>query len=339
MRWVYAAALAAVLIWGLEQVAVAPLENGDIYPPYSSLRSDPLGVKAFYESVAALPGIAVERLYKQRTPLEGANETMFILGVDAASFAAVNSEELEQYEKTVANGGRLVIAFLPARPRIGHGDERAIAERWHVQLKYQRGIEPDDSSMPRATSLYFEAGPEWQAMGEHDAIERNFGRGSIALVADSFPLSNEGLREARDAAFLSELAGAGAKLVFDENHFGVEETGSVATLLRKYRLEGAVAVLVLAAALFLWRSASSFLPPRSKRDAEAVAGRDAMDGMTALLVRGIPEKNLLNACFAEWSKSAPRESRAAAVEDQIRVARDPVEAYRAACRVLRKETK
>ena len=121
------------------------------------------------------------------------------------------------------------------------------------------------------------------------------------------------------------------KSYFDENHFGVIETGSVTTLMRKYHLEGAVAVLAVAAALFLWRSASSFLPPRETREVEAVAGRDSMDGMTALLYRGVPEKNLLNTCFAEWSKSAPREPRAAAVEDQIRVRQNVVEVYRAAC--------
>lgn len=336
MRWLYGVALLALLIWGLEQVVVSPLETGEVYPPYSSLRLDPLGAKALFESFAALPEISVERLYKNRTSLD-ARETMFVLGVDPVSFAGVTPEQLEQYEKMIAAGGRLVIAFLPVRPRIDHQEKPAIAERWNLQMKYQPGIIHNDSAIPRETALYFVAGPEWRQIGEHNAVERNFGRGSIALVADSFPLSNEGLREARDAAFLSELAGSGTTIVFDENHFGVTETGSVTTLMRKYHLESAMAVLALAASLFLWRSASSLLPPRPSRDAESVAGRDAVDGMTALLIRGIPEKNLLNTCFAEWSKSAAKEPRAAAMEDQIRGTRDPVEAYRAACRALAKK--
>ena len=56
--------------------------------------------------------------------------------------------------------------------------------------------------------------------------------------------------------------------------------------------------------------------------------------MTSLLHRGIPEKDLLNACFAEWSKSAPRQPRAVNLEEAIRAHRDPVEAYRAAARAL-----
>lgn len=338
MRWIYLIALLAVLVWGFEQVAVSPLETGDVYPPYSSLRSDPLGAKALYDSFAALPGIETDRLYKDRTEL-AAKETMFVLGVDPVSFADLTAQELEDYEKLVARGGRLVIAFLPVRRSAERGERRPIEERWHVAMKYAPGVQTEYSSLPRETALYFAASTEWRPVGKNDAIERAFGRGSIVLVADSFPLSNEGLRDARDAPFLADLAGPSTHLIFDENHFGVTETGSVTTLMRKYRLEDAVAVLLLAAGLFLWRSASSLLPPRSASRTEAVAGRDSLDGMTALLMRGVAEKDLLNACFAEWSRSAPREPRSAAVEDQIRGAPDPVEGYRAACRVLHKEPK
>ena len=47
--WVAAIVLGAGLVWGLEQVVLGPLETGDVYPPYSSLRTDPLGAKALYE--------------------------------------------------------------------------------------------------------------------------------------------------------------------------------------------------------------------------------------------------------------------------------------------------
>ena len=333
MRWVYGIALLAVLGWGLEQVTVSPLETGDVYPPYSSLRPDPLGGKALYESFAALPGVAVERLYKERSTLEE-RETMFVLGVDPVSFADLKAKELEEYEKLVARGGRLVIAFVPARAPASHGEQGAMAEQWRVRFRYRRGADENRPAIPRDTALYFEASEPWRPMGVHDAIERDFGRGSIALVADSFPLSNEGLREARDAGFLASLSGPATRVVFDENHFGVVETGSVTTLMRKYHLEGAIAVLALAAGLFLWRSTSSFLPPRKTREAEPVAGRDSIDGLAALLYRGVPEKNLLDTCFAEWSKSTPGERRTGAVEDEIRRKRAVVEGYRAACQAL-----
>jgi len=337
MRWVFIIAILAVLVYGLEQVAVAPLETGDVYPPYSSLRSDPLGAKALYESLAAQPDLAIERLYKDRTTLD--RDTMFVLGVDPVSWAGVKDKTLEEYEQLVQNGGRLVIAFLAVRPPRSRPEKRAIEDRWHLHFRYRPGVYEETDAIPTETALRIDAGPEWHTLAGHGAIVRMFGKGEVVIVPDSFPLSNQGLFEARDAQFIAALAGPARRIVFDENHFGVAETGSVTTLMRKYHLEPAVALLALAAALFLWRNSSSFLPPCEARASDAVTGRDSMEGMTALLHRGVGDKDLLDVCFAEWSKSAPRQARAAQMEEALRAHRDPVEAYRAAVRALTQEGK
>jgi hypothetical protein len=72
--------------------------------------------------------------------------------------------------------------------------------------------------------------------------------------------------------------------------------------MRKYNLEGALAVLALVAGLFLWRSASSLLPSRAPGAEQAVAGRNSLDGMVALLRRGIAEKDLIRVCYGEVQK-------------------------------------
>jgi hypothetical protein len=191
--------------------------------------------------------------------------------------------------------------------------------------------------MPRQSALYFVPASEWTALAQRDglatAVEHPLGKGSIVLVADSYPLSNEGLRESRDAAFIARLAGPARRIIFDENHFGVVETGSVTTLMRRYHLEGAVAMLALVAALFLWRSASSFLPPREAQASGVVTGRDSIEGLSSLLRRGIPEKDLFEACFAEWAKSRPGVPLPRSLAKD-----DPVKAYRAACRLLTEKT-
>jgi uncharacterized protein DUF4350 len=341
LLWALALALLAALVWGLEQVAVAPLETGEVYPPYSSLRSDPLGAKALYDSLAALPELTVERLYKQRTAV-GAGAVLFILGVDPVGWSSVTEKTLTDYENLLSGGGRLVIAFLPVRAPSKPGTGGVIQQRWNLRPAYRSDAAADEDrgAIPRRSSLFFEPGPEWRVLAQRDgdatAVERRLGGGAVVLAADSYPLSNEGLRDARDAAYIVTLAGEARRIVFDENHFGVVESGSVATLMRKYRLEGAVAMLVLVAALFLWRSASSFLPAREPAAAEAVAGRDSLEGLAALLRRGVPQKDLLDACFAEWTKSAPRDRNSQQVEAEIaRLGKhDPVEAYRAACRAL-----
>jgi hypothetical protein len=349
--WVFALALLAILAWGLDQVALAPIETGEVYPPYSSLRSDPLGAMALYESLAEQPGIAVDRLYQARGTL-GRGTAMFVLGVDPLGWSTVDDKTLADYEKLTQSGGRLVIAFLPLRASLDSAVQRPVETRWAIRLASGEPVEgaplaaAAPANFPRRSALYFDPGPEWTALAERDgritAVERTFGAGAIILVADSYALSNEGLREARDPEFISRLVGPAHRILFDENHFGVIETGSVTKLMRKYRLQGPVAVLAIAAGLFLWRSMSSFLPPREAHASSVVSGRDSLEGLSSLLRRGIPEKDLLDACFAEWSKSVPHETRsargarAARVEAEVaRLGKDhPVEAYRAACGAL-----
>jgi hypothetical protein len=338
--WLFllAVALLAVFVWGLGQVAVAPLQTGEVYPPYSSLRSDPLGAMALFESLAAMPDLSVERLYKPRAMTQGSHAAILVLGVNPVAWAELEAKTLEEYENVARDGERLVIAFLPVSAPGFVKDKHAVEGRWNIKLSYRkpaRGGAPR-GTIPRHSALYFDPGPEWRTLEASTAVERTFGAGSIVLLADSYPLSNEGLREERNAKLIAGIIGPARRILFDENHFGVVETGSVTKLMRKYRLEGAVAVVALVTALFLWRSVSSFLPPRQIRSAEAVAGRDSLEGLSNLLRRGVSEKMLLDTCYAEWARSAPRESRAALVEAEIARTgkRNPVEAYRAACRVI-----
>jgi len=333
-NWIAGVMLIGALAWGLEQVIVAPLETGDVYPPFSSLRSDPLGTRALYESLAEQPGIEVDRLYKQRTQLASPEEAMLVLGVDPVPWATQKVADYAEYEKVVKNGGRLVIGFLPVRARSMKPGEGALHGYWNLTLEFRKPEREDDSSnVPRESAMYFDAGPEWRR-GD-GFIERGSGEGTIVLVAQGFALSNEGLREARDAALIAGVVGSAHKIVFDENHFGVVETGSVAKLMRKYHLEGAVGVLAAVFGLFLWRSASSLLPPRCAAAADAVTGRDSLEGMTALLHRGVAERDLIDVCFAQWSRTERAKARIARVEDAIRgQGKDPAAAYREACAAL-----
>jgi hypothetical protein len=270
------------LAWGLTEVVVSPLETGAVYPEYSSLRSDPMGSLALYESFGKI--LKVERLFKSRRQVDaGAGTTFFVLGVDPVAWAKLKEETLEEYAELTSHGARLVIAFLPVSHPI---DQEA---GWHIHF----------------ANSGLRGGPEWKTLDRNaNALERKLGAGSVVLVGNSYPLSNEGLRDQHDAALLVKLAGPAKEIVFDENHFGVMETGSVTKLMRKYHLEGALAVLALVAALFLWRSASSLLPSRAPRSDQPVTGRDSLEGMTALLRRGIAEKDLLRVCYKEWEKTS-----------------------------------
>ncbi len=254
--WALTIAMLAGLIWGLEQIALTPLQTGDAYPPFSTLRADPQGAKALYESLAELPGITVERLYKQRQKLSSSRDAMFVLGVNPVAWSAIDVKTLHDYEKLVYDGGRLVIGFLPVRTPGELPEKRAVEELWGIKFQYCPVLNDYSSkATPRETALFFEPGPDWRVLiptvrslpvtawptqPAADAIEKSFGNGTVVLLAETYPLSNEGLRDERDAEMIAKLAGPAQRITFDENHFGVTETGSIAKLMRRYRLQGAV---------------------------------------------------------------------------------------------------
>ena len=95
----------------LYQVFLLRFEYGDVYPPYSSLRSDPLGTRVFYESLTTLPGLDVRRNHQDFRHLpDGAGRTLIFAGTtDSADPLKV----IESIEIFVHSGGRLCIAFAP----------------------------------------------------------------------------------------------------------------------------------------------------------------------------------------------------------------------------------
>src|SRR5882762_1742928 len=97
--------------YGLNRLFSLRFQSGDIYPAYSSFRTDPLGTKALYESFDRV--VAVERNFKPLLRMESGRDTaLFVLGVQANQLrlADVEVKDLEQY---VGSGGRLVISFYP----------------------------------------------------------------------------------------------------------------------------------------------------------------------------------------------------------------------------------
>ena len=80
--------LAAALVSGVAQLFALRLEHGDVYPPYSTLRTDPLGAKAFYEALAELPGFDMRRNFRSLVRLHPEKPiTLIYAGVRRESHA------------------------------------------------------------------------------------------------------------------------------------------------------------------------------------------------------------------------------------------------------------
>jgi hypothetical protein len=89
-------------------------DAGDIYPPYSSLRTDPLGVKALYESLQNLPGLSVSRFFQSNSKLQGGSQRLlFILGTTRADLSSMSRDDDQTLQAFLFSGGRIVISLLP----------------------------------------------------------------------------------------------------------------------------------------------------------------------------------------------------------------------------------
>ncbi|MGD8724287.1 MAG: hypothetical protein PVG00_10175, partial [Desulfobacterales bacterium] len=64
-------------VLGVIQLFLLRFEAGDVYPAYSTLRSDPLGSRAFYRGLENLRNTSVQRNYRQLDHLEFKEATTF----------------------------------------------------------------------------------------------------------------------------------------------------------------------------------------------------------------------------------------------------------------------
>ncbi len=390
---------AAAFAFGIVQLFQLRFETGDVYPGYSSLRADPLGAMAFYESLGKIPGLSVRRDFSASNRLPEEPHTVYLhLAGDRYEWDWVSKDLFEEVEDFLARGGRLVITFFPqTEPQIFHfndeehtnsvksaksKDERMTPEKpahknkrpdedeYGVELDNRWGFHTDFQKLTAVEEVYEPARivnrtdlPLSQALDWHSGIiftnldkswrviyargtnavviERRFGRGSVVMATDSYFVSNEAMTKDRHADLLAWLIGANRNVVFDEAHFGIMETSGVATLMRKYRLHGLAAGLVLLAGLFIWKNSVSLVPPHTNEKQEnLIAGKDASSGFVNLLRRSIAPRDLLATCFVEWKKSVARKGKVSATQFQQAEAifssenalpnrnRDPIKTYK-----------
>ena len=108
------ALLLVFFVVGVAHLFVLRFESGDVYPAYSSLRSDPLGTRALYESLENIDSISVSRNYHLLKSLTFEPQTTFFyLATPADEFNWVPEEMIEVFDRLTQSGGRLVITFLP----------------------------------------------------------------------------------------------------------------------------------------------------------------------------------------------------------------------------------
>lgn len=434
-RWGAPLAVAAALVLlaaGVHRLFALRFESGDILPPYSSFRADPLGTRVLFETLDGHPGWSAGRIV---TPADESGVsgpgTLFVVDFAPRGFRHIAPATFDWLSGFARAGGRIVVT-LPSiqgrdsgmerlerererrarererarRPGEKAGTNRAdraaqrrpfwypeqdreeeekpdgdarkrsslvsLCDRWGFEVAFSTqevsvataaadappASTPPADAIPWHSSAYFEPkAPVWRTAWARDGkpvvIERPWLGGSIVLASDSYPLSNEAILRHRHAGFLAWLAGAGPAVWFDEYHFGIQEQPGLLAFARRFRLGGILAALLLLAGLFIWRNASSLLPPSDDAGDDARPrpdGFESRDGFVNLLRRHVPPSTLGAVCLREWKRTIPAGDvrltrRAAALEAALRdagdTARHPVALYRKLQSLLddrRKET-
>jgi hypothetical protein len=327
------ACFAGLLFFGLRMFQWR-LETGDSFPEYSTYRTDPKGLKAFYDSLQGTEVVGVaRRLQSSKILPSGEGRALVVAGVSADQLT-VSDEDARLFDHWLATGGRLIIALRAERRQTARNDSgndaksdttgepsviswRSLIRRWGVEIVPLKGFYPTSLKSGQfgaivrwfGNSYFNHFAPEWKgiaAQGNHDVIvERPFARGSLVLLSDSYPLSNEALAVDRNTGLLLWLIGSCHEVLFEEIHLGLTERPGVMTLALRYGLQGTLISIIAVLLLFIWKSQYTLVPrTRPDQSAPGVQGLSSEQAFLNLLRRTIPQKDLFSLCIETWLKTA-----------------------------------
>jgi len=161
--------LLAVFGLGVGRLFQLRFEVGDVYPPYSSLRADPLGTKALFEGVEILRGITAQRFFQQLDKLrEGRGTTLFVFGAQEIDMDYSTEDEYKKLEQFMFDGGRIVISFAPVNTRpwaTRRAQAREEKKTKDKSKKEPQSDEPDDEkSLPHKKKHRAGEEEDWPGM-------------------------------------------------------------------------------------------------------------------------------------------------------------------------------
>jgi hypothetical protein len=325
--------LLALFFFGLQNLKVR-LETSDSFPEYSTYRADPKGLRAFYESLQSTDLVQVSRrLQSSKILPSGENRVLVLAGVGADQ-ETVTDEDAALFTHWLQTGGRLIIALRPEKILSSKGqlapgasqEEKegrpfvpwqTLIRRWGADL-----IPVSETHASTVTSTSFGTLPRWLGRNSFDRltsdwkviaaqgnknviIERPFAQGSIVLLADTYPLSNEALAADRNTAFLLWLIDNRRGVQFEETHLGLSEQPGIMTLAQRYGLQGTLISIVAVLLLFIWKCQYTLVPrTRTDQNRSTVAGSSSDQVFLSLLQRTLSQKDLLGVCITTWLKTA-----------------------------------
>lgn len=341
-------ALGLLLLGGFTATLQQRYSTGEIYPPYSTLRSDPLGSRVLHDSLASLPGLTVSRNLRPLQSLRtlDTDSALWLGGLPVDSLQQLHAPEDSPILAAIRDeGARLIITIDPqssgklgnpgaiTSEKTGDDDESTgerLTELLGVRLVAATGIAADENTLKpgdnapgelpgwRGLLRFAELDESWHVIAragdEPVIIQRALGTGTVVMAADSYFASNEALWRGAHPGFLLWMIGGKTRLVFDETLHGSVESGGAMKMIRRYRFHGFLIGLVILVALLAWRGDASLTPASEALESGlgsggAVIGEETASGLERLLRRNIPPRRLLRVCVEVWRDTAGRRHR------------------------------
>ena len=135
----------AALTCGFIELLALRFESGDVYPEYSSLRADPLGTMALYESIGKLEGFTATRDLSANGDLPyPAGVTYLHIATTDHAWENVPPDTLKKVEQFVNLGARLVITMYPEASR---KPPTAESEKLREEARKKAQQEPRDKTV------------------------------------------------------------------------------------------------------------------------------------------------------------------------------------------------
>ncbi|MEO7798952.1 MAG: DUF4350 domain-containing protein [Opitutaceae bacterium] len=143
-------AVAGALVAGFVTLYRLRLGRGDFFPAYSSLRSDPLGTRVLYESLASMPAQQVTRWLQSLDQLPATPQrTLILAGLTTDRWKQITKEELAAIEAAARGGSRVVIALVaetePEEKPRQKSEERRAKKREDDRAAKSKKTPPADS--------------------------------------------------------------------------------------------------------------------------------------------------------------------------------------------------
>jgi hypothetical protein len=188
---------AAAFLFGLARLFSLRYASGDVYPPYSTMRADPVGAKGIFEALDALPDLETRRNFRPLKRLQpGKPITLVYLGTKQNSFWT--ERELEEFDTMIFNGSRAVFAFFPFdSPPVPAEMKRLIAEE--REKKTER--EEEENSKDKKERKEDETKTEKSKKERKEKREIESGLMSFDTVAKRFGFQFDYLPAPQDHAF------------------------------------------------------------------------------------------------------------------------------------------